>query len=314
VESPHIEKMYGGMGTKQDEQAEDIKSEKGLLRWLTTRKDMILFFNLNVFRASDVFTILVVIYSVAFASTMHSWETHLAHFIVWRIFHVGVLGYVLKRQSTDRMWAKSFSSDQYAFDNWKKVFNLSLTMNHILFVIFACSCFSYLPPNSLIKPLDPAFYWFKLCLGMLLILLQIYVSSDVYSTLGDFGWFYGDFFLTEVPKGSALTLTYSGVYRYLNNPESVMGFCGYYGIAMIASSYRVGTVAVLCHVSQILFTHFVETPHMRKQYGETVRKVGGLKSETERLSYRLLEKTKSFKSATERRLRGLHSDSDGESH
>ncbi|ORY65752.1 hypothetical protein LY90DRAFT_504902 [Neocallimastix californiae] len=49
--------------------------------------------------------------------------------------------------------------------------------------------------------------------GFLLIILHIYTATEVYEVLGDYGWFYGDFFIKELI--SPERLYYSGIYRSL---------------------------------------------------------------------------------------------------
>ncbi|CRK47939.1 hypothetical protein BN1723_020438, partial [Verticillium longisporum] len=55
-------------------------------------------------------------------------------------------------------------------------------------------------------------------LGAGLVALQIWTAVSVYESLGEFGWFFGDFFYDHQAK-----LTYTSIYRFLNNPERVFG-------------------------------------------------------------------------------------------
>ena len=54
-------------------------------------------------------------------------------------------------------------------------------------------------------------------MSQLLIALHIWTAKEIYDVLGRFGWFYGDFFIQN--EHAPLELYYTGIYRYVNNPE-----------------------------------------------------------------------------------------------
>ena len=60
-----------------------------------------------------------------------------------------------------------------------------------------------------------------------LIFISMWTMMEVYEVLGDFGWFYGDFFIQKKAKAGENLLDYSGIYRYINNPEIFLGHLWY---------------------------------------------------------------------------------------
>ena len=109
VENPHIEKIYGQMSSNSEAAAETR---------IDNRKDILLF-HLSPFRATDIVTILILIYSSISACSVKSWEWHLLHLVCWS-FHTLALGYILRKQDTEGFWVKQFAAPQLAFDSWKK--------------------------------------------------------------------------------------------------------------------------------------------------------------------------------------------------
>jgi len=62
------------------------------------------------------------------------------------------------------------------------------------------------------------------------------LATSLESAVGDFGWFYGDFFIPD--SHFKPTLCYTGIYRFLNNPDCVTGF-----VNMLACNVR---LIILC--------------------------------------------------------------------
>jgi phosphatidylethanolamine N-methyltransferase len=87
----------------------------------------------------------------------------------------------------------------------------------------------------------------------------------MYTTVGDFGWFFGDFFI-DTAEVYRTDLRYTGIYRFLNNPDCVTGCAGFYGAALMIQSWDLFWLALVSQIMNILFLVFVEAPHMQRLY------------------------------------------------
>lgn len=115
-------------------------------------------------------------------------------------------------------------------------------------------------------------------LGAALISLQIWTIASIYESLGEFGWFFGDFFFDQ----TRTQLTYDGIYRFLNNPERTIGLAGVWGAAIITWSKAIFFLALLSHTLTLCFIQFVEKPHMQKLYRQNLREQSGVSKSIKR--------------------------------
>ncbi|EEB05798.1 phosphatidylethanolamine N-methyltransferase Cho2 [Schizosaccharomyces japonicus yFS275] len=271
VENPHIARTYGSDSSKAKEfLPHDLVNEP----LLPAQKDTVVFFNFDITRVSDVGLALLSVYSIVLVlftpNSNYARALAVGQAFIWRVAHSLLHGFILSRQSKTKAWTRHFisrgNSALDAWAQWKGLYNLTLCMSYITFIMASWKMYSF-PTNWIY---GSAF--FRHVLGLTFIALHIYTSVSIFDDLGNFGWFYGDFFLpVQSPK-----LSYRGIYRYLNNPERFFGSAAFWGMALISNSSWIFFLALLAQVSTLGIIRFVEKPHMQRIYGSGLRKEAGV--------------------------------------
>ncbi|KAI9736388.1 MAG: phosphatidylethanolamine N-methyltransferase [Claussenomyces sp. TS43310] len=231
------------------------------------------FRNIDLFRVTDVSVFLLIGYvavMTAFTPSTPVFQVlSVIHAIAWRLWCSIGLGIVLGLQSKKKTWTRHFvkygESAEEAWRQWKSMHYLSTAMCWASFIAAAWKLYS-LPPDW-----GYGLTLLRHVLGAGFVTLHVWTAVSIYESLGEFGWFFGDFFFDHAPK-----LTYSGIYRFLNNPERILGLAGLWGAVCITNSRAIFFLALLSHTLSLAFIQLVEKPHMDKLYGRSLRKEAGL--------------------------------------
>ena len=290
VENPHIEKTYNAPPPRQRSESDITKNEHEHGHFTeyshvynapplasatqpSPVHNLVGLRNIDLHRVTDTSIILLQVYIFALMVLTPSTPFYQAIFVinavVWRLWYSMGVGYLLNRQSTHKRWTRHFlkygESTEEAWRQWKGTYHIAMTLCYASFTAACWKTYS-LPDNGL-----HGLVLLRHVVGVGLVTLQIWTTFSIYDSLGEFGWFFGDFFFDHSPK-----LTYSGIYRFLNNPERVIGLAGVWGAALITGSRAIFCLALLSHMLTLAFIQFVERPHMQKLYGQKLRRESGL--------------------------------------
>ena len=102
--------------------------------------------------------------------------------------------------------------------------------------------------------------------GIVLLLICGVVKANAHDCVGDYAWYWGDFFFKIDGNFS-----FNGVFRFFPHPMYTVGYSAYYGLSLIARSYTLLAISLLAHLAQIAFLIAVEEPHMQKIYGNPTK-------------------------------------------
>ncbi|ROW05676.1 hypothetical protein VMCG_05255 [Cytospora schulzeri] len=279
VENPHIEKTYNPPAprSKSDHETESSFPEDpddASREALSPVHDLLGLKNIDLFRSTDYSVILASMYVAVLAVVTPKTPTYqvlfFIHALLWRLWYCLGIGILLNLQSKNKMITRHFvkygESPGEAWRQWKGLYHFSMTLS---VASFCAVCWKmYTPPE------DWTHGWALLrhVMGISLIALQIWTFVSVYDSLGSFGVYYGDFFFDRKAK-----LTYKSIYRFLNNPERIIGLAGLWGAALITWSSSIALFALVSQMLTMGFIEYVERPHMQKVYGSrNIREEAGL--------------------------------------
>lgn len=208
-------------------------------------------------------------------------------FLFWRLAYNLGLGLILRGQSRHSSytkwiqglsgksrglvyWAVSKSlGDKYVWMKTPVEFNTWIAFRALAMLILANDGWTYvLLAFRCWQPIVTTSMWDYIkivaCIvgGTILNLLCCWIKASAHDCVGDFAWYWGDFFFKI--EGS---FTMSGVFKFFPHPMYTVGYLAYYGCSLMARSYTLLVVSLTAHLAQIAFLILVEEPHMEKIYG-----------------------------------------------
>lgn len=216
VETPHVEQLYldnshkdvsGRIGLAQDtgvRKGEERGCLGGCREFIRARWPRLQLPSYDVFNGYDVnmtlmnlFFILGISVGSVSGGPLDSNLFFLLNFLVWRGFSFFYEAYVLVRQEKYRFWTRSFQarglSKQEAFAAWKRLMTCFSSLQTIAFLL-ATIRVSTFPPTW--KEVFHPHYISQLLGSFFLLSISLWSKLSCYEVLGEYGWFYGDFFLS----------------------------------------------------------------------------------------------------------------------
>ncbi|SCU90212.1 LANO_0D07976g1_1 [Lachancea nothofagi CBS 11611] len=268
-ETPHIEKIYGSDTIESDNAQIDellIKENRNYSKPLITKGFW--FTNFDKLRLTDYFTMVSAVAIAAFTFLIRpSQRTLFFATLATKLSTSLLLSLILYKQSTSKWFTRLFLKNGYtqvhSFHQWQFIYNYSLTITYTLLMLQTFFQFKTLETRN----------YTQIIFGFLLCCLQKWCDDEILTAISEFGWFYGDFFLTNYINSRKLNS--QGIYRYLSNPERFLGVAGCWGAALITdfSPYNMALAAVWT-LTNIALVKLVEEPHVYKVYGASDRKSG----------------------------------------
>lgn len=152
------------------------------------------------------------------------------------------------------------------FNTWlifRKIVDLILMLDFAAFFCLVIAC-SIKDNYQFIHGQATWFVVARLVIGSVLIIFNFWVKENAHSIIKDYAWYWGDFFFRQINNEE---LIFDGVFEMVPHPMYSVGYIGYYGFAIIAKSFTVLSVAIFGHVSQMIFLHYIENPHIDRIYG-----------------------------------------------
>ncbi|AQZ14414.1 CHO2 (YGR157W) [Zygosaccharomyces parabailii] len=272
VESPHMELIYGSDiedGSQINSHIDDLIAKKNYDYSRPLINSAFWVVNFDKLRFTDYFTIGTSLAFIAWfflerpgSKLLFSlvFSTKLASSIV--VFSILYLQSAHKWFT--KVYLKNGYTQVYSYQQWQFIYNFSTCLTYTLLFI-----------QTLSKMYDDETYidYTQTIFGLLLCALQTWCNSEIRSAISDFGWFYGDFFLSNYITNK--NLTSQGIYRYLNNPETILGVAGTWGTVLMTNfSWENIILAGLWTACNFVLIKFIEEPHMAKLYGGGVRVSG----------------------------------------
>lgn len=165
----------------------------------------------------------------------------------------------LKREMEAKIPADyKFEDAPIEYNTWllfRRVVDLILMSDFVSYCLFAAACGG--KPEGERLP-TTILRWAG---GWALVGFNLWVKLDAHRVVKDFAWYWGDFFYLIDQD-----LTFDGVFELAPHPMYSVGYAGFYGISMMAASYKVLAISIFAQAAQLTFLALVESPHIERTY------------------------------------------------